>query len=594
VRHDLQVQGRASAGKVLGRWLHRTAATAFATWKEHGDAQAHNRSIVMGILGRWCCRQLAGALIGWKSNADEQRRGRRVLGRVASRWRHRACGAALERWRMQVRDKARVDRLVGKAARRLLNRGYARGFSGWKEAAHRQGRGRAVCAKAVVRLVQQRMGRSWEAWVKRAAEGRRGRAVCARAIRRWTGRVLFCAFHSLKEKAWNSAQLGRMEDICDSIVQRILRNMMCSALDTWRGTARERRRMRSACTRLILRLMNRTLDRALRHWTFVSKESARRRAVVRRVVQRMRHALLSWILDEWHASTSQEIDEGRGTLIWQAVKVKMQHRPDAAACHTSALLHAEVCAVLELPASAVVCLDGGGEPWELCVLLADEPSASWGGHEARSAAFLAKLLAKMLRGEAAGPSSRAPPRLTLAGECDEACACGPVSGGFLEKISSIMSSQKWSLEQLQGTNSELCASMEALLSTACLRQTWASWRRWRRITIRFRMVTHRRQRELASEVLLEWHGLALRQFALRKRAAAAAERLCSAAVEREQAQAHFRHVVSRVHGVGARERGNEGPTPSTNSSRGSLSNPIGSLSPPIIAHETQVSGRLPS
>ena len=53
---NVQAWTRVYAGKVLGRWLHRTLGQSFETWREHGEAQAR-----VGLVLARSTRPLADA-----------------------------------------------------------------------------------------------------------------------------------------------------------------------------------------------------------------------------------------------------------------------------------------------------------------------------------------------------------------------------------------------------------------------------------------------------------------------------------------------------------------------------------------------------
>ena len=59
---NVQAWTREYAGKVLGRWLHRTLGQSFET---HGEAQARVGLVLARSSRRWCHRRLATALLSW-------------------------------------------------------------------------------------------------------------------------------------------------------------------------------------------------------------------------------------------------------------------------------------------------------------------------------------------------------------------------------------------------------------------------------------------------------------------------------------------------------------------------------------------------
>ena len=128
-----QAAMRDQAAKVAGRWRHRLAAAAFATWYDKVAEKVERRhELLAKTAGRWQNRALAAAFLPWVALTKRVLRAKELQRRALMRMVHSLMAAVFWAWAEYVSETlAHRQTLLAKTIGRTLNRPLADAFTQW-------------------------------------------------------------------------------------------------------------------------------------------------------------------------------------------------------------------------------------------------------------------------------------------------------------------------------------------------------------------------------------------------------------------------------------------------------------------------------
>ncbi|EKX39086.1 hypothetical protein GUITHDRAFT_114742 [Guillardia theta CCMP2712] len=300
-------RARELCGRVLGRWLHRTQAASFATWR----AAAVRRRRMCLLADRLEARRRAWALSQgfdlWLGHAETGRAARRVGGL------EQACSELSAKLGHRTE---RLEELARQSVARRIQGHTAEAFRRLVEGVAESRRRRALDRRAQTRRELTGLGRAFEAFADAVSEHRALRDQ-DREVSRLEGQ--------LQSEQRRSEELAQHLDALKQSLHARLDRQAASdetraAFEGLRSATGRARRARQICRKALGKMRCRDLSQGLERWRSATSAARVRRQACTRAVKRWQAGLASRAYDKW----AEEADKARSERLRQAQRDRRQ------------------------------------------------------------------------------------------------------------------------------------------------------------------------------------------------------------------------------------------------------------------------------
>ena len=387
---ELSARRKATLLAVQTSDTHRDAALRAIGAARTSSTKARAARVVYQVLKRWAARSAAGAFAFWRDVArtaviieDAHTRAARLFGQVFQRWARKSQSCAFLCWRAAAAARVRIDdahrratRLLAQALHRVLRRSEGGAFAWWvaiTRDARRVGERRTLAIRLFSEALQrgaQRSAHGSFAWWRTTAQQMRARTLALRlfdrAFRHWARQSSTAAFlwwrrsttlardaeaqsrRSLEAAHAAATAKTRAAVALERVARRWARTCVDGAFEWWHRRAAAERASDAAKTRATVQL-RRSLARWARRssagaflwWRRVvvgqqaleRHERAQERALgaLERVAARYMRTSLAGAVEWWRRGLAIDDARRRGVALFDLVLRRWARRSTAAA-----------------------------------------------------------------------------------------------------------------------------------------------------------------------------------------------------------------------------------------------------------------------
>ena len=295
LKHAKHARQQVISLRIVRRWMNRELRRSYLRWYEMVYWQKHAKTICRRVINHMQHLRLTRAFNRYHSQVAECKEIKYKLARVLSKWNGSALRLGWDGWlegmEAQADERARAEAQQEKARRvvlKMLNVSLTHAFEGWVDGTRHQHRARHVCTKVVMRMQSQRLAHAFDRFHDQVEESKETKRKLTRVLSKWNGCALRLGWDGWLEGIQHARQRQRLEDVCTSIVERIINGEVARAFATWTLFTQTHKRSVQAVSRILRHWQAGKLAVAFETWHDHGHEQVRSRGLLTRIAQRWR------------------------------------------------------------------------------------------------------------------------------------------------------------------------------------------------------------------------------------------------------------------------------------------------------------------